>query len=496
MRVRAWAVLLLIVLLLAGMAGLFQGCRKERPGFERNLPPETFLSSVPLDSTYVFYRVRLYWGGLDPDGQVVGYFYAVTDSNIAVAETSWVFTTATDMEFSLTANNPEMLGHRFYCRAVDERGLVDPTPAFVFFYARDFNLPKVTFTKSYAVSPRAEIIPLSASNRTQLFDSIPGDTVPTGSYLHFAWRGWDDDPGGYLTGFLYRTSDDATYRGGTLADTSFSTQVTRMGLISVEVRAIDDAGARSRPDTARYVVVNNDPDTRLLPPCEGCPKGFMEGGSIPRREGDTLRLTGDVKVAFSWDSWDKDGFVIGWSHRLTRYGGGPAYLQVNNTTWESATLVSSDYEFMVRARDNEMKDEGAPAICKFYVNCAPYFEGQRRCCTCTGDPIECTLQCKNAVGVVGSVVIDTLDCAACDLDGPNGRAIEYQTILNGHEGPWRGGPGTSGENVDILTASDGLTSGWNTVIIRARDHQPDGTIARQVETTRTFYVDVPVPQGK
>ena len=73
MRLRNRAVLVSMAVVLTLFLGLLPGCRKERPGFERNLPPETFLSSVPVDSTFVFYRVKLYWGGLDPDGQVVGY---------------------------------------------------------------------------------------------------------------------------------------------------------------------------------------------------------------------------------------------------------------------------------------------------------------------------------------------------------------------------------------------------------------------------------------
>jgi len=186
MKLRNRAVLVSVVAVLMLLLIFLQGCRKERPGFERNLPPETYLSSVPLDSSFVFYRVRLYWGGLDPDGQVVGYFYAVVDSNLVPAESSWVWTTETQKEFSLLANNPEMLGHRFFCMAVDNRGLADPTPAFVFFYARDFHLPKITYTSSYAVTPQGETVNLTAATVKQLTDSIPGDTISTGSVAHFS----------------------------------------------------------------------------------------------------------------------------------------------------------------------------------------------------------------------------------------------------------------------------------------------------------------------
>jgi|GEM_PF-6675371 len=486
MRLRKLAVLVSIVVLLALLLGMSQGCRKERPGFERNLPPETFLSSVPVDSTFVFYRVKLYWGGLDPDGQVVGYYYAVTDSNLAPAETSWVWTTQTEQEFSLLANNPEMLGHRFYCAAVDNQGLIDPTPAFIFFYARDFNLPKVRFTKSYAVTPQAETVPLTARTIGELTDSIPGDTIPTGSVVNFAWEGWDADPGGYLTAYYYKMSDEATYRGGTLADTSYTTRLSKPGTFSFEIGAIDDAGARSRRDTLRYFQVNKDCDTWITSPGDTC-KGFWESGSISRCEGDTLRLTGNVEVSFSWDSWDSDGRVIGWTRRLTREGGGPAFTYTEDKTWETALSISANYEFLVRCRDSEGKDEGTPASVKFYTNCAPFFFGERRCCTCPGGIFEtCDLPCTNTVVIVDTTMVyDSLYCPACDVEDIT--AAEYRSTLNGRIGTWRV------SHIDILTGENGLQTGLNTLVLEARDKQPDGRFGRTVRKTFEFYVDVEIP---
>lgn len=465
-----------------------QGCRKERPSFERNFPPETFLTSVPFDSSQVFYRVRLYWGGLDPDGQVMGYYYAMRDSNLTPEESTWTWTTATEMEFSLTANNPEMLGHRFFCKAVDDRGLEDPTPAFVFFYARDYNLPKVRFTKAFAVTPQGQSQPLTAATLAQLTDAVAGDTMPTNSSVSFAWQGWDEDPGGYITGYLYRMSNDAEYREGSVADTTFSTVIPRAGTYTFEVLGVDDAGAKSRRDTLRYFQVNYDPDTWIVPPCEGCPKGFLEGGSIARVEGDTLRQVTNLKVSFQWDGWDKDGYLVGWTRRLTREGGGPAYQYVNlgNRTWETASLESGNYEFFVRGRDNEIKDDGTPASVKFNVNCAPFFEGESRCCTCPdGQLVTCEQPCTLTLVVLDGLVYDSLFCAACDIE--SGTAAEYRTTLNGNIGSWRASP------VDILVKENGLKTGWNTAIIQARDKQPDGTIGRTVSTTREFYVDVPIP---
>jgi hypothetical protein len=492
MKLRNRAVLVSVLTVLMFLLIFLQGCRKERPGFERNLPPETYLSSVPLDSSFVFYRVKLYWGGMDPDGQVVGYYYAVVDSNLVPAESSWVFTTETEKEFSLLANNPEMLGHRFFCRAVDDKGLADPTPAFVFFYAKDSHLPKITYTQSYAVSPQGETINLTAATVKQLTDSIPGDTIPTLSVCHFSWRGWDDDPGGYVTGYLYRSSEDPQYRGGTLADTSYTFRVTKGGLLNFEVVATDDAGAMSRRDSLRHFVVNNDPDTWIVSPCDTCcsgkkGKGFMESGSIPRCEGDTLRLTAPISVSFAWDGWDKDGQVVGWTYRLLTDNGGYAYQFIFDKTWSKSLSESHKYDFLVRARDNEGKDDGTPASVRFYTNCAPFFVGEQRCCSCpNGVPATCDQPCTNTIVVLAEMVYDSVYCGACDVETPS-ELLSYRFTLNGRVGAWKVSPEA------ILTKAEGLKEGLNTLLIEARDKQPDGVDGRSSNTTREFYVNVTIP---
>jgi len=490
---RVFPIFVILGLMLCLLA--VQGCRKERAGFERNLAPETFLTRVPFDSSFVFYRVKLFWGGLDPDGQVMGYLFAMTDSNLVPRESTWTWTTNTEAEFSLTANNPQVLGHGFYVMAVDDRGLADPTPAFVFFYAQDTHRPRVQFNRAYAVTPQGETQQLTAGTRAELLDSTPGDTMPTGSSVFFSWQGWDEDPGGYITGYLYKLNTEAQRHEGGLGDTTASMLMSKGAEYNFEVLAIDDAGAttntiQGRSETARYFVVNYDPDTWIIPPCEGCGIGFFEGGSIPRQQGDTLRLVSSLKASFQWGGWDKDGTVIGWTHRLTREGGGPAYSysNLNVTSWETGDLESGNYEFLVRARDKEIKDDGTPARVKFYVNCAPFFEGESRCCTCPGDVYEtCTLPCTNTVlvNVVSGEVYDSLNCHACDVE--TGVAAEYRTTLNGTVGSWR----PSG--IDILTRADGLIEGLNTIVIEARDKQPDGRAGRLVKTTREFNVGIPIP---
>jgi hypothetical protein len=326
-----------------------------------------------------------------------------------------------------------------------------------------------------------------------LKDEVPGDTMPTNSTVYFSWQGWDEDPGGYITGYRYKLNTEAQRHEGGLGDTTYSTTLTKGALYYFEVLSIDDAGATTNTtaghsDTLRYFVVNYDPDTWIIPPCEGCPKGFLEGGSIPRQEGDTLRLVSSLKASFQWGGWDKDGEVIGWTHRLTREGGGPAYTykDLGVTSWQTGDLESGNYEFLARARDAEIKDDGTPARVKFYVNCAPFFGGESR--KCTGADFEtCPQLCTNVVltSLVDGTVYDSLNCAACDLE--SGTAAEYRTTLNGTVGSWRA------SHIDILTKAEGLREGLNTIVIEARDRQPDGRVGRTVSTTRQFSVDVPIP---
>ncbi|MBN1504414.1 MAG: hypothetical protein JW952_05050, partial [Candidatus Eisenbacteria bacterium] len=266
------------ILLLVLCLGSAQSCRKLRPGQERNLPPETFLTSVPLENSFVFYRVKLFWGGLDPDGQVAGYYYFMSDGKQGSTVNRWVWTTGSEAEFTLAADAPNTLSHVFYCKAVDERGLEDPTPAFLYFYSIDTNRPRVKFTRSYAVTPQGETQPLTAATETMLQDETPGDTIPTNSSVFFSWWGWDEDPGGYITGYLYKLSTEPQRHEGGLADTTFSGLMSEQGKYSFEVLSVDDAGATTKTtsghsDTLRYFVVNYDPDTWIVPPCEGCPKG-------------------------------------------------------------------------------------------------------------------------------------------------------------------------------------------------------------------------------
>jgi len=115
---------------LASLWGLLGGCREQTTApIDRNLAPETFLSSAPGDSQTSFYRVAVHWAGIDRDGVVVRYEVAVTDSLPREQDIVWRRTTRSDSLVTFTVEETrEVLGHRFYVRAYDNEGKVDPTP--------------------------------------------------------------------------------------------------------------------------------------------------------------------------------------------------------------------------------------------------------------------------------------------------------------------------------------------------------------------------------
>src|SRR2546425_13342436 len=90
MRIRAVIVLSLITLALSF------GCRNAlSPNIDRDRPPETWITAAPQDTVSVREsngsttpgvirsiptRFHLYWAGSDPDGAVVGFYWAVVET--------------------------------------------------------------------------------------------------------------------------------------------------------------------------------------------------------------------------------------------------------------------------------------------------------------------------------------------------------------------------------------------------------------------------------
>ncbi|MEO0581201.1 MAG: hypothetical protein AAF135_03165 [Bacteroidota bacterium] len=91
-----------------------------------NLPPETilFLDEINLSGdNRLISIVEINWLGEDQDGYVVGYEFSFD-------EVDWNFTRATDSVFRLSLpTNGDTTDAQFFIRAIDDKGLADPTPA-------------------------------------------------------------------------------------------------------------------------------------------------------------------------------------------------------------------------------------------------------------------------------------------------------------------------------------------------------------------------------
>lgn len=122
--------------------------------------PETEVTATPPVLAETEYTVSFFWTGYDPDGEISGYEWRISDNGedgiVDIADTltsalPWAFTTTTDSTFVVTADIKDFQKdiddslsekstrywqtHTFFVRSVDANGNVDPTPANVSFTA-------------------------------------------------------------------------------------------------------------------------------------------------------------------------------------------------------------------------------------------------------------------------------------------------------------------------------------------------------------------------
>ncbi len=164
-------VAILVWLLAAGLAG----CDRDISGTPTNLPPETHLSiflgspDALVDTSSS--QLVLHWWGDDPDGLVIGYVYSfygppsLDDTVDAIGLKG--FTTQTSDTFHVPVG-PRDTTFTFYISAVDDKWLIDPTPAKQAFPVRN-SPPSVSFR----------------------LNTLPTDT--TFAVVTFLWNGSDID---------------------------------------------------------------------------------------------------------------------------------------------------------------------------------------------------------------------------------------------------------------------------------------------------------------
>ena len=279
------------------------GCRKiPTENTDRNRPPETYLSAAATDTiaggglSRIPHRFRAHWSGADTDGEIAGFFVAVTETTVdfttgrpfklpAPRPSQYRFTTAREslFTFDVLEGRGTDREHALYVYAVDNQGKVDPTPAVTHFVARDQHLPKVRFTSSYAngviyANDGAGGVTPVPFNRV-LTDSFelplhaPVDTIPSGATVHFEWKGFDEDFGAFISGYLFKLVETEFIRAdSTVTEVDYGTSfsptpgVIPIGLNTFRIRAIDEAGGTTQPDAVRQFFVNFSPDTWLSGP--------------------------------------------------------------------------------------------------------------------------------------------------------------------------------------------------------------------------------------
>ena len=390
-------------------------CRREAPSnVDRNLAPETYVTLAPAESLVTTYRAHLYWSGRDPDGQVAYYEIAVTDSNRTPGQdldagTGYTKTLKTDSTFVFKAVPPteqQLLGYRFFVRAVDNEGKADATPAVAYFVARNDNYPTVVFRPGLGTWKDR-----FGNSLTRILTSTdpdaPTDTIGVEGCFSQAWGGFDEDAGGFVTGFDYKLASQLNYGGGSLADTfasyCFPAGASRKQVL--QVRAVDDGGLRSAFDFTRSVIVNFDPNTIVVHPTERNPDGtpvpghyFIVGTQV-WRSGTTLadqvhddvavflhglrRRAGaaaDVGYRQRRSLSSRNAGSIAWT--MTRVSAGPrtrrfslpgvpkVYPQVNMVT--RFGVGSGDTMFLIRARDKQNVPDSTPDTVLVSVNYRPY----------------------------------------------------------------------------------------------------------------------------
>lgn len=275
---------------------------------DRNRPPETYLSGGPADSiatggmVRIPHRFRAHWSGSDIDGEIIGFYVAVTETTVDRATGlpfrlpppdpfDYRFTTAKDslFTFSMLEGRGQDRQHALYVFAVDNQGKVDPTPAVTHFVARDQNLPEIRFAP-FPVTGRfgAFFTPLpcgQAGVRDSIFaealrdtNELPlhayKDTIPSGGSVRFSWEGFDRDFGSSISGYLYKLTEIDFIRVGpefTSVDygdpLGMNPAPLPVGPQTFRVFAIDEAGATTEPNSAlRRFVVNFSPDTWFAGP--------------------------------------------------------------------------------------------------------------------------------------------------------------------------------------------------------------------------------------
>jgi hypothetical protein len=260
----------IFALLAAVLTALVAACATESIEGERieNQPPRVWLSAAPPEGSTEKYRVQLFWGGWDPDGELLRYEFLVTDNVTGVfdpadtAGATWSPVIGNDSTFTFSADeliepDPDeqvaefARSHTFFIRAVDAEGARSVRPAYRSFTARTLS-PQVNILVPVSVFGSADVPPITTfrwrasdyvSDRltSQEPDSVQWamvSTVPFGNNLNATLEYLRTDPASAKEWFPW-----TYYRAENDSGKTWTTPPMEFGTYIFAIRAKDEAGA-------------------------------------------------------------------------------------------------------------------------------------------------------------------------------------------------------------------------------------------------------------
>ena len=261
----------LAFLLFLGVLALYAACSTEGTDGELspNRPPTVWLSAGPPEGSTGKYRVQMFWGGWDPDGEIAGYEYIVTDNagTFDPADTvgvDWSPVSGNDSTFTFSADQPVdtlnttdqiaefTRSHTFFIRAIDSAGMRSLTPAHRSFTSRTLSPEvRITIPIKNALNP-AEVPPISTF-RWRAFDYVDDTLIsqPPDS-VQWALKSTVDYGGNYANTLKYLQDYDASakdwypwvwYNAPQDSGKFWTTPPIDLGTYVFAIRAKDEAGA-------------------------------------------------------------------------------------------------------------------------------------------------------------------------------------------------------------------------------------------------------------
>lgn len=210
------------------LAVVLIGCTDVPEGVLTNSAPETYLSIFP-DSIISPQKTRLKitWWGDDPDGLVKGF-------EVSFDSLNWSYTPNNDSTFQLVIIGNDST-FRFWARAIDDKGNIDPSPA----------------TNLFPVVNSAPSVRFNAGTE------IPDTSFPVAT---FVWTGTDPDGDNTIRNYYWALNDTSSWNEISGTSTSITLRASD-GIVSnannkFYLKAKDIAGVYSpaiiMPDSTDY----------------------------------------------------------------------------------------------------------------------------------------------------------------------------------------------------------------------------------------------------